>query len=98
MEVLGFGQDKPTCLYVDNSAAVYLANEPGLRPRTKHIDIKYMYLVEKTAESKIQCIHVSGKTNLADVFTKALGPTKFGQFVSRICTTDGEMKAIPFTE
>ena len=23
MEVMGFGQDKPTCLFVDNSAAVY---------------------------------------------------------------------------
>jgi hypothetical protein len=98
MKELGFEQKEPTCLYVDNAAAVYLANEPGLRPRTKHLDVKYMYLVEKTIEGAMQVVHVSGKTNLADIMTKPLGPTKFSQFSSRINTVKGEMKLIPFTE
>eukprot|EP00961_Rhodomonas_salina_P062758 842546-Rhodomonas_salina.1 len=47
LAALGFPQEDPTCLYEDNAAAIYLATEPGLRPRTKHIDVRFMYLVER---------------------------------------------------
>jgi hypothetical protein len=89
LRTLGFKQETPTCLYEDNMAAITLATEPAVRPRTKHLDVRFMYLVERVLTGDIQLVHCPGVSMVADLLTKPLGPIKFWTFAERICTNDG---------
>jgi hypothetical protein len=91
LKALGFKQDNPTCLYEDNMAAITLATEPALRPRTKHLDVRFMYLMERVLSQDIQMVHCPGAVMIADIMTKPLGPTKFWSFAERICTNRGDI-------
>eukprot|EP00961_Rhodomonas_salina_P292586 3933059-Rhodomonas_salina.1 len=90
LAALGFPQTDPTCLYEDNAAAIYLATEPGLSPRTKHIDVRFMYLVERVKARDLQLIKCPGTEMTADLLTKPLGTIKFGTHASNMCTNHGE--------
>ena len=45
--------------------------------RTKHFDVKYHYLRQKIAEGEVKLMYINTKDQLADIFTKALGPAQF---------------------
>ena len=67
--------DKPrvTCrVFEDNAGAVELANNPKLRPRTKHIAIPYHHFRHHVAEGTIKILPISTKHQIADIFTKPL--------------------------
>ena len=59
-------------LYVDNSAAVKLAQNPEFHHRTKHIDVKYFFVREKVVDRNIAISQISTEHQLADVMTKPL--------------------------
>eukprot|EP00961_Rhodomonas_salina_P032442 437618-Rhodomonas_salina.1 len=61
------------CLYEDNEAAIFLASDPGLRPRTKHIDVQFMYLIERVKTGELQLVKCPGTNMVADILTKPLG-------------------------
>ena len=58
--------------YEDNSGAVELATVPKMRPRTKHINIKYHHFREHIKAGTIEVIQVNTKEQVADIFTKPL--------------------------
>jgi Reverse transcriptase (RNA-dependent DNA polymerase) len=71
---------KPTfrcTVFEDNAGCVELANVPKMRPRTRHINLKYHHFREFVAKKKIQVKKVDGDDQLADQLTKPLPDEKF---------------------
>ena len=63
--------DIPT-IYVDNSAAVRLSQNPEFHRRTKHIMIRHFYVREKVTEKEVRVQQISTENQAADIFTKPL--------------------------
>ena len=64
-------------LEMDNKGAVDLANNWSQGGRTKHMDIRYMWLRELKEKGLIRVNWLSGKENSADLFTKNLPAEDF---------------------
>ena len=79
-----------TC-FEDNSGCLELAKAPKLRPRTKHIAVKYhhfrshIYNKQSNPDGCLHLQYVGTKDQLADTFTKGLNQTAFETFCSIIC-------------
>ena len=70
-----FFYDSPITLFTaDSQSAIYLANNPMYHKRTKHIDIKYHWIIEKVGgKDGVVCLfRVSSGVRVADVLTKTL--------------------------
>ena len=62
----------PTKLKCDNTSSMKLAFNPVFHKRTKHIMVKFQYLVEQLKDNEITLEYVKSALNLADFFTKSL--------------------------
>jgi hypothetical protein len=58
--------------FEDNSGALELARLPKMRPRTKHINVKYHHFREAVAMKRVTILHVPSEDQLADLLTKNL--------------------------
>jgi hypothetical protein len=58
--------------FEDNSGALQLARLPKMRPRTRHINVKYHHFREHVAQGKVTIQHVASKDQLGDALTKNL--------------------------
>jgi hypothetical protein len=63
---------QPTKLKCDNTSSMKLAFNPVFHKRTKHIMVKFQYLVEQLEANEITLEYVKSALNLADFFTKSL--------------------------
>ena len=59
-------------VFEDNQGALELAIAPKMRPRTRHIAVKYHHFREHVERGLIKIVYVDTKGQLADMFTKAL--------------------------
>jgi len=59
-------------VFEDNKGCVELANAPKMRPRTKHIALKYHHFRSHVASGDIKIKWIDTKSQLADIFTKPL--------------------------
>ena len=78
---------KPTIhctLFEDNSGALELAQAPKMRPRTRHINIKYHHFREYVRRKMITIQSVRTTEQLADIFTKPLPRDLFTKFRDKI--------------
>ena len=66
-------------VFEDNASARQLALCPKLRPRTKHIGIKYHFFRNHVQNGSIQVKFVPSDLQIADIFTKALPRPTFEQ-------------------
>jgi hypothetical protein len=64
-------------LFEDNKGAIEMANVPKMRPRTKHLNIKYHFFRQYVQQGILQVLHISGTNQVADIFTKALDVASF---------------------
>ena len=64
-------------VFEDNEGAIEIAKVPKMRPRTKHLNLKYHHFREEVKKGTISIYHVSTKDQMADIFTK---PLEEGQF------------------
>ena len=71
LEEMGIPQLLPTKLRGDSQSAILLSRNPVFHKRTKHIMIKFMYLVECLRISAIINEFVAGIKNWADMLTKS---------------------------
>ena len=70
---LGEVQHSPTQLFVDNQAAISIAQSGRVgHNRQKHIDIKHHFVKGVIAEGTVALQYVNSSNNLADPFTKGL--------------------------
>ena len=54
----------------DNVGALELANNPKLRPRTKHIAVQHHHFRQCIEDKTISAQHIKTQDQLADIFTK----------------------------
>ncbi len=64
-------------IFEDNSGAIELAKVPKMRPRTKHLNIKYHHFREHVQSGLLSIHAVSTTEQLADIFTKPLNEDLF---------------------
>ena len=64
-------------IFEDNNGYIELAKCSRLRPRTKHIAIKYYYFRSKVANSIVKILPIDTNNQIADIFTKALPKEQF---------------------
>lgn len=76
---IGYDTSEPSTLFLDNASAMQVAKNPEHQSTMKHVHQSYHWLQERVVEGDIKVIHVPGSENIADIFTKPLGPTKFAQ-------------------
>ena len=72
---LGLLVELPMILEINNKGAVDMANNWSVGGRTKHMDVRHLWLRELKEQGIIRVIWMSGSSNDADLFTKNLpGP------------------------
>nr|GEV74125.1 hypothetical protein [Tanacetum cinerariifolium] len=71
--------NKPIKMFSDNSAALLIANEPGVQMGTRHYHRRYHYVRECIELCKINLLKVHTYDNLAYPFMKALPKGKLTQ-------------------
>ena len=64
-------------IWCDNASAVALSANPVFHSCTKHIDVDYHYVRKKVLHHDLCVRFVSGKDNLANLFTKRLPSPSF---------------------
>ena len=74
-------QISPTILECDNSAAVELTSRETHQQRARHISIRYHFSREAIRRNEVKMERTPGVDNRADLLTKPLGTTKFGEHV-----------------
>jgi hypothetical protein len=67
----------PMKLRIDNTEAIYLANNQTTGQRTKHIDIRTHFVRNMIIEGIIKTLFVKSEDNTADVFTKNVSEDLF---------------------
>ena len=77
---LGYSQP-PTPLRIDNTVAIGLAQNSLNARRSKSMDMRYFWLVDRVAQNQFVVEHIPGQWNIADHFTKPLPKGKFYQFL-----------------
>ena len=66
-----------TTMYEDNQGAIAMSRNPVLHKRTKHIDIKYHFVREKTQDGTIELKYCPTNEMVADILTKPLSKGQF---------------------
>jgi hypothetical protein len=69
-----------TKVFEDNACAIEIANIPKMRPRTKHLNIKYHHFREGVRKGTISIYHTRTTEQMADIFTIPLPEPSFTQF------------------
>ena len=64
----------------DNQGAIFLAMNPAVESRSKHIDIKYHHIRECVIEKRVVLHYVPTTEQVADIMTKCLSYDKFKKF------------------
>ena len=71
-------------IWCDNVSAIALSANPVFLSRTKHLKVDYHYVREKVLRRDLKIGFVSGKDNMADIFTKPLAAPPFLFFRSKL--------------
>jgi hypothetical protein len=71
-------------IFEDNERAVEMANVPKMRPRTKHLKIKYHFFCQFVEKGILQILHIAGEQQIADVLTKPLEEASFTKHRKKI--------------
>jgi hypothetical protein len=84
LEELGYQVKTPYILRTDSLAAKGIAEYARVTNRSKHIDIRYHFLRERVAAKEVEVEHVPTEKNIADIFTKNLGPSTLWKLLDLI--------------
>ena len=78
---LGDNVTAPTPLCMDNQGAIFLAVNPVIDRRTKHIDIRYHFIREMVEKDAVKIFYVATEDQLADSLTKSVPRVILERFV-----------------
>ncbi|GJS21479.1 retrovirus-related pol polyprotein from transposon TNT 1-94 [Tanacetum coccineum] len=59
-------------IFCDNTSAIAISNNPILHSRTKHIDIRYHFIIDHILKGDIELHFIPTQYQLTDIFTKPL--------------------------
>jgi hypothetical protein len=74
----------PTTIHCDNQSCVKLSKNPVFHDRSKHIEIKYHYIIDMVQRKTVHVQCLPTNEQIADIFTKPLAKTKFEYFRERL--------------
>lgn len=85
-----FGIDcsAPITVHSDSLSAIQLAANPVFHARTKHIAKECHFIRDEIIKGVIATKHVSTRSQLADIMTKALGRKEFEAFRLKLGVLD----------
>ena len=64
-------------IHEDNQGCIDLVETPKMRPRTKHIALKYHHFRKHVTDGTISITYLESTKQIADIFTKPLGDAQF---------------------
>ena len=76
---LGFIQSDPTTLLIDNTGAVFMVDAQAPTRRTRHVDIRYFALLQRSDTGQVKAKSIPTTFNISDWMTKPTGRIKFHQ-------------------
>lgn len=76
---LGFTQLDPTTHLIDNTGAVFMVDAQAPTRRTRHVDIRYIALLQWSDTGQLKAQFIPTANNISDSLTKPTGRTKFHQ-------------------
>ena len=75
-------------VFEDNQSTIAIAQEPRIRPRTKHINVRFWHFV-RFIKAKLMTIEwIKTDNQIADALTKPLAVELFRKFCSKLCGWD----------
>jgi hypothetical protein len=80
---LGYPQEDPTTIFCDNQGTVTCTHDPHAHSKMKHILICEHFIRDCVSKRLLNVVHIDGKDNDADVFTKPLERVLHSQWVSK---------------
>lgn len=82
-------EDKgPTILMCDNKSTIEFSKNSKFSHALKHVNVKYHSIKEKIDNQEIELKHVPTNKMVADMLTKAVGPSKIREFVDNVGLSD----------
>ena len=78
------GIERPLKVYCDNRAAIEFSNNNGSSLDSKHIDIKYLVVIERVQNHIVPTEHIGTNFMLVDPLTKALTPKVFHRHTAQM--------------
>ncbi|KAL5541599.1 hypothetical protein UlMin_009309 [Ulmus minor] len=76
LQELKLMEDK-AIVFSDSQSTLHLCKNLAFHEKTKHVDVRYHFIIEKVIEGKILVEKISTNDNLADAGTKVLTLSKF---------------------
>jgi hypothetical protein len=70
---LGLRQKSTTLIYVDNLAAIVMANAGKATERSRHIYVQYFALLQWVKDGDVLLVHIASVWNPSDALIKPLG-------------------------
>ena len=71
---------KDTTIFIDNQSAIQMSKHQMVKPRTKHISLRYHWIREQIKKGLIVLKYKETEYNIADTMTKNLNKQKFNGF------------------
>ena len=93
LEDFGVQQKHPIAIGEDNQSYFKLCRNPVMHKRSKHIEIKFHFIRDKTQEGTISIHYVPNDTMAADILTKSLPVLKVETFRTVLMEADSTQSA-----
>jgi hypothetical protein len=84
LQELGYPSQKPQLIFTDSANALAIAINPFERQRTRHIDIRFKWIIDRVKKQEFAIQHVGTEFQVADGFTKGLLKEKHRAFVHQL--------------
>lgn len=85
---------KNIVVFTDSQSCLKMIKNDKFSNRTKHIDTRYHFVKDLVSRNEVQLIYVETENNVADMFTKPLGPIKIQALRKRAGIVDVPVSAL----